>query len=50
MYRCLEDDLYLLVHNIDGPMLRNEKAQAVLAALAAHPKVRLINKSIPRYN
>ena len=39
MVRSLEEDLYLLVHNIDGPMLRNEKAQAVLASLAAHPKV-----------
>jgi hypothetical protein len=25
-------------------MLRNEKAQAVLAALAAHPKVRFLKK------
>lgn len=38
----IEDDLYLLVHNIDGPMLRNEKAQAVLAELANHPKIHLV--------
>jgi len=38
----LEEDLYLLVHNIDGPMLRNDKAQAVFADLVKHPKVHLV--------
>jgi Origin recognition complex subunit 2 len=42
MNRNLEENLYLIVHNIDGPMLRNEKAQAVLADLAAHSKVKII--------
>ena len=37
--RSLEEDLYLLVHNIDGPMLRNDKSQSALAELAQHPKV-----------
>ncbi|VDP90145.1 unnamed protein product [Echinostoma caproni] len=34
--------LYLLLHNIDGPGLRNTKAQAVLAQLAALDNVHLI--------
>jgi len=38
----LEEDLYLLVHNIDGPMLRNDKSQSALAELAQHPKVHLV--------
>ena len=28
------EDLYLVIHNIDGPMLRPEKTQAVLSLLA----------------
>ena len=39
--RSIEEDLYLLVHNIDGPMLRNDKAQSALAELAHHPKVNI---------
>jgi len=38
----VEEDLYLIVHNIDGPMLRNDKAQTVFAELANHPKIHLI--------
>ncbi len=34
--------LFLLVHNIDGPMLRNERSQSALARLAAHPRVGLV--------
>ena len=37
-----DDDLYLVVHNIDGPMLRNDKAQAILSKLAGHPHVHLV--------
>ena len=36
------EPVYLVVHNIDGPMLRGEKAQSILATLAAHPKIHLI--------
>jgi hypothetical protein len=25
------DDLYLIVHNVDGPMLRNEVSQGILS-------------------
>jgi origin recognition complex subunit 2 len=38
----IEEDLYLLIHNIDGSMLRNEKSQSVLAELANHPKIHLV--------
>ncbi|XP_023343930.1 origin recognition complex subunit 2-like [Eurytemora carolleeae] len=38
----VENDLYLLIHNIDGSMLRNEKTQSVLADLASHPKIHLV--------
>jgi len=34
--------LYLLVHNIDGATLRNEKSQSVICSLAAHPRVHLV--------
>ena len=36
------DTLYLLIHNLDGPSLKNNKAQTVLSALARVPKIRLI--------
>lgn len=36
------DDLYLVVHNIDGPMLRNESAQSILSSLAGHSRIHLI--------
>ena len=34
----IADDLYLVVHNIDGPMLRNDASQTILSNLAAHPR------------
>lgn len=34
--------LYIIVHNIDGPMLRNNKSQNVLAYLASIPNVHLL--------
>ncbi|GLV42065.1 Origin recognition complex subunit 2 [Carabus blaptoides fortunei] len=34
--------LYILVHNIDGPMLRNNKSQNVLSYLASIPNVHLL--------
>lgn len=37
-----DEPLYLIVHNIDGPMLSNHRAQSVLAQMAAHPNVHLI--------
>lgn len=27
----IADDLYLIVHNVDGPMLRNEVSQGILS-------------------
>jgi origin recognition complex subunit 2 len=35
-------DVFLVVHNIDGPNLRADKAQRVLAQLSAHSKVHLV--------
>ncbi|XP_063990360.1 origin recognition complex subunit 2 [Diachasmimorpha longicaudata] len=37
-----DDKLYLLVHNIDGAMLRNNKSQDTLSRLAAIKNVRLL--------
>ncbi|XP_077993818.1 origin recognition complex subunit 2-like [Glandiceps talaboti] len=37
-----QDDLFLIVHNIDGPMLRGDKAQSILSLLAQIPRVHLI--------
>ncbi|XP_072742850.1 origin recognition complex subunit 2 [Anoplolepis gracilipes] len=37
-----DDRLYLIIHNIDGIMLRSSKAQNVLAGLAAIPNIRII--------
>ncbi|KAF7995731.1 hypothetical protein HCN44_006838 [Aphidius gifuensis] len=37
-----DDKLYLLIHNIDGVMLRSNKAQDVLSRLAAIPNIKLI--------
>lgn len=36
------EDVFLLVHSIDGPSLRRPSIQALLARLAAHPQVHLI--------
>ena len=41
-YNTMADDLYLVVHNIDGPMLRNESTQSIFAKLAGHPSIHLI--------
>lgn len=37
-----EEHVYLIVHNIDGATLRNERSQDVLAQLAAHPRIHLV--------
>ncbi|XP_011335108.1 origin recognition complex subunit 2 isoform X2 [Ooceraea biroi] len=37
-----DDRLYLIIHNIDGLMLRSDKAQDVLASLAAIPNIHII--------
>jgi len=37
-----KEHVYLIVHNIDGTTLRNEKSQDILAGLAGHPKIHLI--------
>lgn len=37
-----DDRLYLIIHNIDGIMLRSSKAQNVLASLAAISNIRII--------
>ncbi|KAM7364692.1 origin recognition complex subunit 2 [Cochliomyia hominivorax] len=34
--------LYLIVHNLDGSMLRNSKAQAILARLAKVPNIHML--------
>jgi origin recognition complex subunit 2 len=37
-----DEDLFLIIHNIDGPMLRAEKVQTVLSMLADVPNVHLL--------
>lgn len=37
-----ETHLFLLVHNLDGVMLRNDRAQSVLSRLSAVPNIHLI--------
>lgn len=34
--------LFLIVHNLDGAMLRNEKTQTIISRLASVPQVHLI--------
>lgn len=34
--------VYLLIHNIDGPMLRGEKTQSALGQLASLPNIHLV--------
>lgn len=34
--------VYLLIHNIDGPMLRGEKTQSALGQLASLPNLHLV--------
>ena len=38
----VSDDLYLIVHNIDGPMLRNDTSQTILSRLASHPRIHFV--------
>lgn len=38
----IEQDVILLIHNIDGSNLRNEKAQSILASLASSSRIRII--------
>lgn len=40
--RMSHEQLYLIVHNIDGEMLRNNKSQNILSQLAAIPNIHLI--------
>ncbi|MCL4123561.1 UNVERIFIED_CONTAM: hypothetical protein GTU68_052049 [Idotea baltica] len=40
--RGCDAPLFLVVHNLDGPMLRNAKAQAVLSQLASFQNVHMI--------
>ena len=48
-------DLYLIIHNIDGTMLRNEKTQNILSLLSLIPNIHLIasvdhiNSSLSKY-
>ena len=42
IFASLTHDLYLLIHNIDGPKLRSNKVQSTLAHLASHPLVHLV--------
>ena len=41
-YKSSSDTLYIVVNNLDGPMLRNDKAQSILASLAATDNIHLI--------
>lgn len=34
--------VYLLIHNIDGPMLRGEKTQSALGQLASLPNLHMV--------
>ena len=38
----LKTHVYLIVHNIDGHMLRNEKSQSTLSRLASFPNIHLV--------
>ena len=40
----LSSHLYLIIHNIDGPMLRNTKTQSAMWSLAPQPAEKNINK------
>ena len=41
-FSCAEEELYLIIHNIDGPMLRNERAQMTFSLLAQAPSIRIV--------
>lgn len=36
------DPLFIIIHNLDGPMLRGEKTQAAMSQLATAPKIHLL--------
>ncbi|XP_047493547.1 origin recognition complex subunit 2-like [Penaeus chinensis] len=36
------DPLFIIIHNLDGPMLRGEKTQAAISQLATAPKIHLL--------
>lgn len=40
--RDIPPEVFLLIHNIDGPMLRNEKAQTALSILASSPSIHVV--------
>jgi len=42
IFSSITSDIYLLIHNIDGPTLRTSKVQATLANLASHPLIHLV--------
>jgi hypothetical protein len=42
IFKHLEEPLFLVVHNLDGGMLRGDKNQSVLARLASHQKIHLV--------
>ena len=41
-FAATDEDLFLIIHNIDGTMLRSEKVQSVLSHLAHVPNVHVI--------
>lgn len=41
-YKDPDHHLYLIMHNIDGPMLRGEKNQQALGQLASIPNMHLL--------
>lgn len=42
MMKNSQDRLYLLIHNIDGIMLRSNKVQDLLSCLASIPNIRIL--------
>ncbi len=44
IFKNLDDHLFLMVHNLDGGMLRGEKNQSIIARLASHPKIHLVKQ------
>lgn len=40
--RATADPLFIIIHNLDGPMLRATKTQTALAQMAALPGIHLV--------
>ena len=42
MYLFSDEDLFILIHNIDGEMLRGEKIQSTFSFLAQIPQIHFV--------